>query len=756
MPYLLRRPRPRQLSASICAALLLPCLPVAARTLVNESVTLSPADPVEAWGLTERSQLTLQPGAGTLAIQVFAGSSLSANGATISATGTALSTLTATGRQTGSNVDLVGTTVRGARAAMFGGNFTVTASGTRFESTGGATAGIDLFNAGVTLSNSSSVTGAYGIRIQRDLRGVIGTTSRNLTVDGSTVTGLNSGIRVDSPLDSQPGVTDAVISLRNGTTVAGGNGIAIELAANTVADVEVDRSTLAGGLRVADGGFARLRLGNGSTMTGAMNGAIAATIDSSTWNVNGNSDVDSLAFNGGTIAFEAPSGGNYKTLTVRGDFSGNGGTLRMNTELGGDRSGTDKLHVQGSTSGQAFVQVNNVGGLGAQTVDGIQLVQVDGASNGEFNLSGRAVAGAYEYFLHKGGRADPDDGDWYLRSELPIQPPDPGTDPGPGTIAPLTSVMRPEVGAYLGNQAAATSMFMHTLHDRLGEPGVAEDLKPKNGDDLHSGWARVSGSRTDSRVGDGQLSVKTDSSLLQVGADLARWGEHGRGQFGVMASIGRATIDSVSDLTGYSAKGKVDGNAVGIYGTWYARPADRTGLYVDGWLQYGRYTNTVQGNALADERYSASSWQASAEAGYAWKVHEDQGSSFYVEPQAQVVFTNFRSDAHREFNGTVVDPQASSVTSRLGVRMYGHLTMGGGKQVQPFVTVNWWRRSKDNSMSFDGVQFAGGVPQDRLEIKAGAQLQMGGGWTGWGQLGLQTGKSGYRSVGAQVGAKYNW
>lgn len=86
--------------------------------------------------------------------------------------------------------------------------------------------------------------------------------------------------------------------------------------------------------------------------------------------------------------------------------------------LGDDSSATDKLIVTGNTSGDTGVVVNNVRGRGAQTADGIEIVHVGGQSDGNFRLQNRAVAGAWEYFLHK-GNAGGTDGNWYLRSELP-------------------------------------------------------------------------------------------------------------------------------------------------------------------------------------------------------------------------------------------------------------------------------------------------------------------------------------------------
>ncbi|TLI71458.1 autotransporter outer membrane beta-barrel domain-containing protein, partial [Escherichia sp. E2586] len=65
------------------------------------------------------------------------------------------------------------------------------------------------------------------------------------------------------------------------------------------------------------------------------------------------------------------------TLTINGNYTANNGLLVMRTELGDDNSATDKLIVKGDTSGSTRVMVNNAGGLGADTLEGIKIVEVD-------------------------------------------------------------------------------------------------------------------------------------------------------------------------------------------------------------------------------------------------------------------------------------------------------------------------------------------------------------------------------------------
>jgi autotransporter family porin len=310
-------------------------------------------------------------------------------------------------------------------------------------------------------------------------------------------------------------------------------------------------------------------------------------------------------------------------------------------------------------------------------------------------------------------------------------------------------VLRPEPGAYLANQSAAIRMFSMRAHDRTG--GTARGLSERGA------WARVSRNQADYGVIGDQLSVNGDTDTLQVGTDVVSWGERGRGQFGVMLGSGRASQVVTSRLTGYSAKGKVDGQALGIYATWLQNPSATTGLYVDAWANHAQFSNSVEGDALNRERYDSSANSASFEAGYGVQVVDGERVAMFVEPQLQLSYTWFSADRHIESNGTVIDgSDADGLSSRIGVRFFGHATTGVGNRVQPFVTVNWIHESGDNRLRFDGERLAGGVSPDRYEAKAGASLQLGRRWSAWGDLGLQRGGGGYRDLTGQLGLRSSW
>ncbi|NWF32591.1 autotransporter outer membrane beta-barrel domain-containing protein, partial [Stenotrophomonas sp. SAM-B] len=321
-------------------------------------------------------------------------------------------------------------------------------------------------------------------------------------------------------------------------------------------------------------------------------------------------------------------------------------------------------------------------------------------------------------------------------------------DPSLPQCLPPVPVLRPEPGAYLANQSAAVQMFGTRFHDRNG--GTARGLAERGA------WARVSRNQADYGVIGDQLTVNGDTDVLQVGTDVFTWGAE-RGQLGVMLGSGRANNTVTSRLTGYSAKGKVDGQAIGVYGSWLQDPAETTGLYVDAWANHAQFKNSVQGDGLNKERYDSKANSASVEAGYGFQVAKGERVAMFVEPQLQLSYTRFTADTHTESNGTVIDgSDADGLTSRAGVRFFGHANTEAGNRVQPFVSVNWIRESNENSLRFDGEQLSGGLPQNRYEAKAGASLQLGGRWTAWGDLGLQRGDGGYRNASAQVALRASW
>ncbi|MGR7522434.1 autotransporter outer membrane beta-barrel domain-containing protein [Klebsiella aerogenes] len=446
------------------------------------------------------------------------------------------------------------------------------------------------------------------------------------------------------------------------------------------------------------------------------------------------------------------------TLTVNGNYIGENGHLQFNTVLGNDNSLTDKMVVTGDTSGSTGVSITNAGGKGDEVLNGIEIISVGGDSAGEFTQDGRIVAGAYDYSLVR-GQGD-NSNNWYLVNDG--KPPVP---PVPVPPVPLPDV-RPEGGSYVENLAAANRLFNTTLHDRLGETQYTDALTGEK--KVTSLWLRQVGSHNSWRDGSGQLKTQSNSYVAQLGGDLAQWSSDGlnRGHLGLMAGYGNNHSNTHSSVTGYSSKGSVNGYSVGAYGTWFANDADKSGLYVDSWLQYSWFNNYVNGQNLAGESYKSKGLTASLETGYTFKMGEFSGNhgtlnQWFIQPQAQATWMGVKADDHREVNGTRISSDGDgNIQTRLGFRTYlkSHHAMDEGKEreFEPFIEANWLHNTRSFSATMDGVRVSQAGARNIGEVKVGVEGQINPRVNLWGNIGAQMGDKGYSNTSAMLGIKYNF
>ncbi|MGZ0025037.1 autotransporter family protein [Stenotrophomonas sp. AG209] len=767
----------RSLPLAIAAGIALASTAQAGTLGPGQSAIVNAGDPVESW-TAQGATLTFSTGSAATSVGISDGSTLTMTGATATATNPfaavqiASSSATITGTRIQNN-RAAGLAVTNGSSGGAAGNASVTdssisgqgigsyvqggmltLSNTTIDGTGiGAgllppeiSSGLAVFsNSNVSITNGSAIAGDENGIFVKDIGGTPTSTITDnvLTVDKSRVIGRNgSGIVVSGAGIIAP----TTVNVLNVSTVSGGNGVIAEAVYGGTLNLNVDASQLQGTLRADATSQLHANFSNGAVLNGAMTNVTSATLDSATWNMTGNSTVGALNLGNGTVSLG--DGSAFHTLNVAGNFTGNGGTLAFNTVLAGDDAATDKLIIGGDTSGTANVRVNNVGGAGAQTNQGIQLIQVGGASNGQFNLAGRAVGGQYEYFLHKGTGAD---GNWYLRSQLPTVPDPCVVDPSLPQCQPVDPVdpgepvLRPEPGAYLANLQAAQSMFRLGYHDRNA------------GQNSGRAWARVDGSRNGFDAVSKQLDIRGNSQALTVGADL--WRHESGSSAGVMLSTGNATSTSTNELTGYYARGKVKGEALGLYGTWRGgNGADPyAGFYVDGSLQRAQFRNRVEGIGLAAERYDSRAWQGAVETGYAFRVGGASNGGIYLEPQLQVGYSRWDSNRHTEANGTVVGAEnANGLFGRAGLRLSGVTRWGNGStEVQPYLAANWLHTRAESRIRMDDEIADARVPRSRGEFSGGASVKFANGIGAWGGLSLQR-ASGYHQTTAQVGVSYSW
>ncbi|MDM3221452.1 intestinal colonization autotransporter adhesin MisL [Citrobacter sp. Cf088] len=520
------------------------------------------------------------------------------------------------------------------------------------------------------------------------------------------------------------------------------------------------------------------------TSVTAGTGVISLQMSDATWNMTNSSTLTDLTLNGGSVVnFGHTDGEPWQTLTINEDFTGNGGKLVFNTVLNDDTSETDKLKVLGNTAGNAFVAVNNIGGTGAQTVEGIEIIEVAGNSDGTFEKAGRIVAGAYDYNVVQKGS------NWYLTSFIPAPPdpeepdpvdpidPDPVDPIDPDPVDPVDPIIpepeepvappvteqqyRPEAGSYLANNYAANTLFMTRLHDRLGETQYIDMLTGEK--KVTSMWMRNVGAHTRFKDGSGQLKTQSNSYVLQLGGDLAQWSSDGldRWHIGAMAGYANSQNRTQSSLTGYHSRGQVTGYSVGLYGTWYANDADKTGTYVDTWMLYNWFDNKVMGQEQATEKYKSSGITASVEAGYSFKLGENERNSYWLQPKAQVVWMDVQADSHREANGTrVKDNTDGNLMTRLGVKAFinGHNAIDDGKsrEFQPFVEANWIHNTQTTSVKMDDVSNDMRGTKNIGELKVGVEGQITPRLNVWSNVAQQIGDKGYSDTRGMLGVKYNF
>ncbi|MGP8588364.1 autotransporter outer membrane beta-barrel domain-containing protein, partial [Salmonella enterica] len=114
-------------------------------------------------------------------------------------------------------------------------------------------------------------------------------------------------------------------------------------------------------------------------LTGGTLAAWNAIQGNTTLSVSGIDTVNGNVTNGGTLLLGAANNSVGNNFIINGDYTGSSGSqIVMNSSLGEDNAPTDHLTITGSSFGQSDVSVKNIGGLGAQTVNGMEIVSVGG------------------------------------------------------------------------------------------------------------------------------------------------------------------------------------------------------------------------------------------------------------------------------------------------------------------------------------------------------------------------------------------
>jgi outer membrane autotransporter protein len=447
-----------------------------------------------------------------------------------------------------------------------------------------------------------------------------------------------------------------------------------------------------------------------------------------------------------------------------GAFISNGGVLRLDTVLneGGAATHSDTLVVDSTLvgGGATNMVIRNAGGGGALTVgDGILVVQVLNptlSASGAFSLQGGSItAGAFDYFLFKGGATPGSQGNWYLRNTLipgtepaPGSPPlptlGPGAGPGVPGAAPIP-LFQPGVAVMSVVPYMARTLGLVTLgtfNERQGDQllvrgGCSRETQDRlwnagksiTGDEncitKFGAWGRVFGQQTREQFAQGaRPDFDGTFAGFQAGADLLRWestnGHSDHIGFFVAQARASGTVHGSVDGFEGALAGHVDLDATSYGGYWtHLGPSN---WYIDAVVQGTHFDGTPTSIRGVSTTAKGDAFAGSIEAGY--PITLAPWLSF--EPQIQGIWQRVWLNDAVVPVATISFDRADVFTGRAGALLRGTFGSCGcaGAVWQPYLKGNvWW-----GSNGFDTVTFNGfGIPTGR---NGGTTLEGGGGVTG--------------------------
>ncbi|UVK42947.1 autotransporter domain-containing protein [Mesorhizobium sp. AR07] len=570
-----------------------------------------------------------------------------------------------------------------------------------------------------------------------------------------------------------PGTTilDGDNTYSGGTTIAAGT--------LAIGDSTHSGATLSGGglVNVLPAGT----LGGYGSVTGPVTNqgtiAVADAVSALAGGPVGNFTINGNFTNAGVAQVGGAAVGN--TLTVNGNYIGQSGAVSLNTFLGTDGSPSDKFIINGGTaSGTTGLGITNIGGPGTPTSqDGIMVVQtLNGATTapGAFALNSFVGAGAFEYYLYKGGNASGTAEDWFLRNTLvapptpPVVPPTqaaspsplgplppprqptpsdpnpprpvptssfplpvptpadpslpPPVQPAPPTpgatpfIGPVIPLYRPEVATYAVIPPAAGEAALATLgtfHERRGEQSLLSA-----GEDASAAWGRVFGQSL-AQNWTGTVSPSLDGSLygIQAGLDILRR-ESDRGDRDIAGVFLGYTALS-GDVNGFAlgwnnlAVGKIDLNAASIGAYWtHIAPS---GWYVDGVLMGSFFGGEAKSNRGIGVSTDGTGVTASIEGGYPIPIASD----WVLEPQAQLIWQHIALNDQNDGFSTVSFGAEDAWTGRAGFRLQGNVQTPTGL-LQPYLKANIWHQlSRTENINFGTDNISTAIGGTALELGGG-------------------------------------
>jgi outer membrane autotransporter protein len=410
----------------------------------------------------------------------------------------------------------------------------------------------------------------------------------------------------------------------------------------------------------------------------------------------------------------------FGTLTVNGNYTNDGGTLRLAVgQVAGSGTGryvqSDKFKVTGAGTGVTTVYFEHSPGLYRlpegvtppdDIVEGIAVNVMSAKTPGNW-----LVYGVQEWWFtpNAGGTG----GIW----ETDVAPEVP-----PATGLDTASVLMSKASLGALSQRLAWNRVPASHHFIFWLNGLYRNDKLTSG--LYDG-------------------AKTRTTGLQAGADWSHAGESAVLSFGIFADYAKTDMDQARKAS--STMAEADG--YGMYGTlkigrWY----------VDAILRGADENYTISVPGRPDFETDGTSWTGSIETGM---VFSDK-TPWRIEPQLQLVFQHRNlADTQDYMERHYVLDSADSLETRAGIKVWRELKWGNAKIV-PWLRGSYLYEFKgDNKVIVDGATFASDLKGSGLQIDAGLSIQTNERFAINGDFAWYNGGS-LRSHMINIGCSYKW
>ncbi|EAN9222720.1 autotransporter outer membrane beta-barrel domain-containing protein [Salmonella enterica] len=538
------------------------------------------------------------------------------------------------------------------------------------------------WNATATSATPAHGTFTLGADDSFEVTSVLGDKTGNGDWDGKTLTKLGAGKLMLSGANTYTGDTN----VQEGTLWLSGDGTIGEMGSQQAVNVA-----------------------SGATFGGSNGTTVNGKVTNEGMLVFGDSDETGAIFtlngdliNMGTMTSGSSASTPGNTLYVDGNYTGNGGSLYLNTVLGDDDSATDKLVITGDASGTTELYINGIGD-GAQTTNGIEVVDVGGVSTSDaFVLKNEVNASLYTYRLYW----NESDNDWYLASKAQsddddsggdvtpsdggddggdvtpsdggddggdVTPSDGGDDGGDvtpsdggddgGDVTPSDDggdggdVTPPDDGGDGGDVTPPNGggdvapQYRADIGAYMGNQWMARNLQMQTLYDREgsqyrnadgSVWARFKAGKAESEAVSGNIDMDSNYSQFQLGGDILAWGN---GQQSITVGVMASYINADTDSTGNR----------GADGSQFTSSANVDGYNLGIYATWFADAKTHSG-AYVDSWYQYGFYNNSVESG-------DAGSESYDSTANAVSLeTGYRYDIALNNGNTVsLTPQAQVV-----------------------------------------------------------------------------------------------